>query len=251
MLRNKNEKVSKRDLAAAIQSIEGLTATQAKRLVSIVFEHIALLLAEGKTVDLMGFGKIYAYYVKPRKGTHPKKGHEIDVPASVRVKITTSSRLKRILAQEINRFACIYEGDHETYKDKEIDYKLPKAVNVEEYKKEKKTSPHLISSSLFNYLKTDFVNGEPWIHPTKGTVYSSKLIEEKLLIVRKARPECYKVLYAMWTTNTGKLLMAEKFFISQSTIKRRADTAINTLLLLIMYPNLEPETVVYNFYEDV
>ncbi len=244
-MKTKTKTVSKNELAEALVRVEGITYTQAKRIITLLIEQTTLILAEGKVIDLMGFAKIYGKYVKERVGSHPKTKEPIMIDPTVRLKVEVSSKLKRVLGTEINRFKAIEDTGEVPETEA---YKLMYPAQESTANTMSKNSPNRVRQSMQDYLKYEFVESMPWVHPVTGEMYSHQLIGDKLKVLKKAKPECYKAIYAMWTTNISKTIIADKYYCSQSTIKRRWDSGISTLLLLVLYPELEPETVVYDFY---
>ena len=59
---------------------EDLTVNDARTIVGIILDSMADGLAEGKRVEIRGFGSMSLRYRAPRRGRNPKTGAIVDVP---------------------------------------------------------------------------------------------------------------------------------------------------------------------------
>lgn len=73
----------KTELAGIIAEKTGSTKKQASQLVDTFLETVMQELAEGKKVQLVGFGKFMARRREARKGRSPATGEVINIPSSV------------------------------------------------------------------------------------------------------------------------------------------------------------------------
>ena len=71
--------ITRNDLAAALRNRFGLTATDAYKMVDIVFEELSESLANGEDVKFSGFGTFKILTKSARIGRNPKTG----VPAVI------------------------------------------------------------------------------------------------------------------------------------------------------------------------
>lgn len=76
-----NMALGKQALVDKLAEKEGITKKAADETVTLFFDSIIDSLAEGKTVQLTGFGKFETYVRAARKGRNPQTGEEIDIPA--------------------------------------------------------------------------------------------------------------------------------------------------------------------------
>lgn len=82
------------DLADQIAAAHDLTKTQARAVVSGVFDSIAAAAAKGEEVSLPGFGKFKVADRPAREGRNPSTGATIQIPASKKVGFTAAKALK-------------------------------------------------------------------------------------------------------------------------------------------------------------
>lgn len=70
------------------------TQVATKAMLETTLETVADVLAEGDSVEIMGFGKFVVVGREARKGRNPKTGEEIDIPAKNAIKFVPASALK-------------------------------------------------------------------------------------------------------------------------------------------------------------
>lgn len=75
-------KVTKQELIETVAEKTGATKKDAKVLVEALFETIAEALAQGKKVQITGFGTFEVRERKARTGVKPGTGEKIQIPAS-------------------------------------------------------------------------------------------------------------------------------------------------------------------------
>ena len=75
-------KVTKQELIETVAEKTGATKKDAKALVEALFETIAEALAQGKKVQITGFGTFEVRERKARTGVKPGTGEKIPIPAS-------------------------------------------------------------------------------------------------------------------------------------------------------------------------
>jgi DNA-binding protein HU-beta len=71
--------------------------TKAKKLVHLVFDTAALLLAQGEPVLIDGFGKFIPVNTNERAGHNPATGEPIQIPASRKVMFKPAKGLKDLV----------------------------------------------------------------------------------------------------------------------------------------------------------
>ena len=74
--------MNKNELVEAIAEKMGTTKKEAEAAVSAFTETVKEALAEGKKVQLIGFGNFEVRERAARKGRNPQTGEEIDIPAT-------------------------------------------------------------------------------------------------------------------------------------------------------------------------
>lgn len=99
---------------------------------------------------------------------------------------------------------------------------------------------NLVRKDFFRYLKTDFLENKDWEHPTTGEVFTHKQILGFLEKYKDLNPSYYNALYSTWV-GLSQQDVADRYLISQSTLKRRWQKAASHLLLLMIFPKLTPD----------
>ncbi|MFD3388968.1 HU family DNA-binding protein [Ligilactobacillus salivarius] len=74
--------MNKTELVEAVAEKMGTTKKEAEAAVSAFTETVKEALAEGKKVQLVGFGNFEVRERAARKGRNPQTGEEIDIPAT-------------------------------------------------------------------------------------------------------------------------------------------------------------------------
>lgn len=99
-------------------------------------------------------------------------------------------------------------------------------------------SPHVIRSSFMNYLKNDFMYKRDWQHPVSKEIYTHENIRLVLHKYMYISPQIYKALHALWIGSSSRETLANLFSYSPSTIRRKWDTGINMIILMLGWPEL-------------
>ena len=86
--------MNKTDLIDALALKTGHTKVASGEVVDALFEIIGDALAQGDTVQLIGFGAFGITETKARAGRHPQTGEAIQITASKRPKFTAGAKLK-------------------------------------------------------------------------------------------------------------------------------------------------------------
>ena len=74
--------MNKTELVEVVAKKMGTTKKEADAAVSAFTETVKEALAEGKKVQLIGFGNFEVRELAARKGRNPQTGEEIDIPAT-------------------------------------------------------------------------------------------------------------------------------------------------------------------------
>ena len=74
--------MNKTELVEAVAKKMGTTKKEAEAAVSAFTETVKEALAEGKKVQLVGFGSFEVRERSARKGRNPQTGEEMDIPAT-------------------------------------------------------------------------------------------------------------------------------------------------------------------------
>ncbi|MFB6283755.1 MAG: hypothetical protein ABEK59_07460 [Halobacteria archaeon] len=104
-------------------------------------------------------------------------------------------------------------------------------------------SPSTVRNSLLNYLKHEFPYDLDWVHPVSRKRYAAEDIATHLKRFKGFNPEGYKAMWILFTTSATRAFIASRMMVSTSTLRRIWDNAIDTLLLLLRHPSLDPGTI--------
>lgn len=138
-------------------------------------------------------------------------------------KIKKNTNLDKLLLEKLFldlKKQLEYDPEHEMKKDKTLN------------------TIHLVRNSLLYYLINDFPYGKDWVHPITYESYKCSCIKTALLILKELNPERYKILWALWATRKTVSSLSNRFYCSVQTIKRQWERAIDSLILLLFFPEL-------------
>mmetsp|Transcript_15132 Transcript_15132/g.26215 ORF Transcript_15132/g.26215 Transcript_15132/m.26215 type:complete len:180 (-) Transcript_15132:426-965(-) len=88
------ETLRKKDLVDVVSEQMGITKTDADGAVTAVFDTIMDIVADGKRINLSGFGTFEPRSRAARKGRNPATGEEIDIAASTAVGFSAAKSFK-------------------------------------------------------------------------------------------------------------------------------------------------------------
>lgn len=86
--------MNKHDFTVRLSEELDETQVATKTILETTLQTIADVLAEGDSVEIMGFGKFVVVGREARKGRNPKTGEEIDIPAKNAIKFVPAGALK-------------------------------------------------------------------------------------------------------------------------------------------------------------
>ena len=87
------------DLANAVADENGLTKTEARKLVDAVFGAIADAASKGEEISLHGFGKFKVKDVPAREGRNPATGAAMQIQASRKFTFAPAKAIKERLSK--------------------------------------------------------------------------------------------------------------------------------------------------------
>lgn len=102
-------------------------------------------------------------------------------------------------------------------------------------------SPSIVRSSFLLYLRTGFPYQQPWRHPCSNIEYGADLIQRRLSEFKKINPKGYRAFWYLWTCQGTRSTVATNLMISGTTLKRLWDKSTDTLILMLLFPDLTPE----------
>ncbi|MEO0030501.1 MAG: hypothetical protein RIS94_259 [Pseudomonadota bacterium] len=82
------------DLTEAVAASEGLTKTDARKIVDAVFAAIADAAAKGEEISLNGFGKFKVKDAPAREGRNPSTGATMQIAASRKLTFAPAKAVK-------------------------------------------------------------------------------------------------------------------------------------------------------------
>ena len=74
-----------------------------EKALNLVLDEIIKAIAQGKNVEIRGFGSFKVKQLKPRIGRNPKDGSRVEIPAKQSVHWKMSKEFFQKLNQDINR----------------------------------------------------------------------------------------------------------------------------------------------------
>ncbi|SHJ40241.1 HU family DNA-binding protein [Paraburkholderia terricola] len=89
--------MNKQELIDAVASATGLSKAIAGESIDAVIGAISKAVAQGDTVQLVGFGSFSHGARAARTGRHPSTGETIDIPAAKTVKFTAGKAFKDLI----------------------------------------------------------------------------------------------------------------------------------------------------------
>ena len=104
-------------------------------------------------------------------------------------------------------------------------------------------TPNIVRRSFLNYLRTEFPYKENWTHPV-GHVIKHALILKTLKDYMQMDHVGYKALWYLWTCQGTRSFIAVQLNHSSTTIKRRWDQSVDRVMLMLLFPELQPESFV-------
>lgn len=102
--------VTRETLSDAVQRAVGLSSSESKTLVRLVFEEIAATLESGETVKLSFFGSFVLQQKKERHGRNPKTGEPARISARRILRFKPSPNLKKQINVLEDRYADVDRG---------------------------------------------------------------------------------------------------------------------------------------------
>ena len=86
--------LTKNSLTENLSAVLGINKREAKDLVELFFSEISLLLEQGQSVSLFGFGKFHLHDKKQRPGRNPKTGQDVTITPRRVVSFRSGQKLK-------------------------------------------------------------------------------------------------------------------------------------------------------------
>lgn len=109
-------------------------------------------------------------------------------------------------------------------------------------------NPDPVRKAFMDYLKWQFAVSKDWVHPS-GTIYTHADIKASLKKYKILNPLNYRALWTRWQSDQSREFIAAHFGFSSSTIRRRWDEAISSILAMLIFPELTPENI-RSLYEE-
>lgn len=92
--------MKKVELVKEMSNRMGMSKVQVDMLMDDIFGVFTLLLQEGKTISIPGFGKFSVTTTNARMGRNPKTGEEIEIDEKQKVNFKPSSILKNRIQKD-------------------------------------------------------------------------------------------------------------------------------------------------------
>lgn len=95
--------MNKPEFVKAIAEKTGLTQRDTETFVGAFFDVVEETLCKGEDIALVGKAKFEVVETKARKGHNPKDNTPIDIPASVKAKVTLGSPIKKAVKEALTK----------------------------------------------------------------------------------------------------------------------------------------------------
>ena len=230
----KKSYVSQEALFKYLQQKRGISQSLSKMLVKDIVDFIVCSLC---LKDKVGVADLGTFTLIP----NPNYG--------ARIKYRPHRKLKEIVKSYIlekrQKVSDKDEEDLVTFTEEE-DYPITEwkvDLSSEDIGHKEGVKGNIVRRSLLLYLKKEFPHGEDWKHPVSNHFYSFDLIKEKLEFYRNNCPENYSLLWSLWLSQRSRIVLAEQYKLSASSVNRKWSDAIDCILNLIQFPELEPEVI--------
>ncbi|MGG6281744.1 hypothetical protein ACQ4M3_09260 [Leptolyngbya sp. AN03gr2] len=133
--------------------------------------------------------------------------------------------------------------------DLELDAAGGLKIDYTTTKSRKSNKPDQVRQSFIIYLREAFPYKEHWEHPTNGVTYPHAVIKSALEEYREINRGYYRALWALWVSQQSREFISNHFNFSGSSVKRRWNKSIDTLILMLLFPDLKPVDAI-NLYHD-
>lgn len=217
----------------------GLSKSMSKRVLQELIDFICLNLASNKdnVIFLPRLGFFYLEEVKDK--------YVVNYQSSSYIENLLNSSFENTKDFKEELTAYVSEGVKENLNglslsspQEESKFK-PGEVSLAPVSRPKNT-PDKVRSSFLNYLQVEFVYGDSWEHPITKEVYDKEQIQKALSIYKNYAPSLYNALRFLWVSQYNRATIARHFNVSSSSIRRTWNKAIDSIILIILYPELDP-----------
>lgn len=222
--------VSRGELYEYISRRVGVSQATAKECLTALGEYTAIKLGAGLKVSLPGIGVLQRVKVKQRAS----------------LKLSTSSVLSTYLAlaRPLKQDYFLKHGRTPPARLTQFD----RWINQKGATYLAQISRNPLSLKWFNpvhysllaYLQSTFIWGHPWSHPISHETYPAELIRSKLLAYKHIDLESYQKLFLVWVNLKDRRPRAKQFGWSEQSLYDGWKKALNGVLLLLLFPELDP-----------
>jgi len=222
--------VSRGELYEYISRRVGVSQATAKECLTALGEYTAIKLGAGLKVSLPGIGVLNRVKVKQRSV----------LKLSTSSVLSTYLSLARPLAQDYFLKHGRKPPTRLTQFDRWINQK------GEAYLAQISKNPislkwfNPVHYSLLAYLQSSFIWGHSWEHPISHETYSPELIRTKLLAYKHIDLVSYQKLFLVWVNLKDRRPRAKRFGWSEESLYEGWKKALNGVLLLLLFPELDP-----------
>ena len=102
---------------------------------------------------------------------------------------------------------------------------------------------NVVRISFISYLKSGFPYENNWYHPLNKKEYQCDEIKVALLKLKGVNQAAYSFVYQVMATNHNKQTLADKFYVSRSTLDIAVQKAIDSIMLMLIHPELAAEAL--------
>lgn len=186
-------------------------------VLSLVFKNKIFRAAFNASTDLLEFNKEYR-----KTAPHPYlRKHNLDI---------VPSPTKRLRSAE-------------DYLQRQATYTQDKVHRLSHVKKIFLKDTNYLRLNFLRYLQQQFPYGHSWTHPTTGNVYEAEAVYKKIAAYKELDPDGFKLLWLVWVGN-GTRIKTRQNGLASSNIKSSWHDTVDSLMLLILFSDLEPTLLV-------
>jgi nucleoid DNA-binding protein len=102
MPKKRNKVFNRDDISRYLQHQTGISASQADKVIELVFLSIRLALQSGRSVHLPNLGILSPIFIKKRRGYNPVDKKIINLKERIRIQFRIGKTLKRIINRDVD-----------------------------------------------------------------------------------------------------------------------------------------------------
>lgn len=203
----------------------GLSKPAARQYLNALAEYFAITLGHGLAIELPNIGSLklkYKSFYKIAFAMHPRLRRLVN---TVRPAYTTY--LKNNGIDQISNHV----------KDTLQKYALRKKP----IQADRSLLDHPIQRSFLKYLQNDLIWDQDWEHPLTNQVIAAEQVRAALSKYRQLNILSYQLLFLVWLGTGHRQIKLKYYQINEQELYVEWTRAVNNILLLLLFPELDPK----------